>query len=74
MLPSIRKGLRLEALTGSRASGGALRHLGAVSEPPALASAACIGGTFCLCGRQAGQDIAQEPDPGSESLPATYCV
>ena len=58
MLPSNRKGLILEALTGSQANGRSSCHLGAVSEPPALASAACIGGTFCLCGPQAGKDMA----------------
>lgn len=58
MLPSITKGLIHEVLTGSRASGRSLHRVGPVSEPPALASAACIGGIFCLCRQQAGKDMA----------------
>lgn len=65
MLPSIRKGLILEALSGSQATGRSLCHVGAVSETPVPCLSEgghCVsiyvGGTLCFCGLQAAKDTA----------------
>lgn len=51
-------GRAVAAVTGSHAGGRSSDHPSAVSEPPALASAAWISKTFCLYGLQAGEDVA----------------